>query len=258
LFKFRQQRQLDGTSPDPEACRVFTTYFCRSADPQRKTHAPADDIGYIAPWYDSMCERGLRGTVFHDGMSDGFINRYTTELIDFEYVDPAEFEYSVNDYRFFRYLDYIERRPELQAVFMTDGNDVRVVNDPFPNLRPDRIYVGSEMEVIDGNQWMQRRLWLLNQGGVDAGLKLSRLRRNWIYSAGILGGHRDICLQFLRQLVDVLARVDAEHRGLNLNMAAYNYLVYNHYRRRHVTGAPLHSRYKRYEDDRRDVWFIHK
>lgn len=205
-----------------------------------------------------MQSLGLHGTVFHDGMSDRFINRYTTDRIDFEYVDPSEFEYSVNDYRFFRYLDYIESRPELQAVFMTDGNDVRIVNNPFVDLRPDRIYVGSEMEVIDGNQWMHRRLWLLQKGGVDARLKLSKLRKNWIYSAGILGGHRDICLDFLRDLVGILASVDDDHRGLNLNMAAYNYVVYNLYRKRHITGAPLHSRYKRYEEDRDDVWFIHK
>ena len=41
-------------------------------------------------------------------------------------------------------------------------------------------------------------------------------------------------------------------------MPIFNYLVYRHFRRKALTGSPIHSIYKQYEDDRSDVWFIHK
>jgi acyl-coenzyme A synthetase/AMP-(fatty) acid ligase len=85
---------------------IFTTYFCRKLDPIRKVHAPCNDFSYIAPWYTSMQELGLYGVIFHDGMSREFIERYQTEKIRFEYIDPREFAGSLNDYRSVIHLHY--------------------------------------------------------------------------------------------------------------------------------------------------------
>jgi hypothetical protein len=237
---------------------LLTTYFCRNADPQRKVCAPPNDITYIAPWYESVSRLGLPGVVFHDGMSQDFIHQYQTESIAFEYVDPESFTCSVNDFRFFIYLEFLRKRPEIERVFMTDGNDVQIVQDPFPLLRSNRIYVGSELERIEESQWMRRRIWQLNEGSPHHRFRLSRFRKHTIYNAGILGGHRGIVLQFLEKMVDTLGSLGPDHKHLNLNMAAFNYLVHRHFRWRSRTGDPVHSRYKAYENHRRDVWFIHK
>lgn len=237
---------------------IVTTYFCRKVDPQKKVHAPCDDFSYIAPWYTSVQELGLHGVIFHDGMSEEFINRYQTPKIRFEYVDPSEFTYSLNDYRYFIYLRFFETHPAYDHVFMTDGNDVKVVQNPFVNLRPDRVYVGSEEGDFRANKWIQRRVRLLNGGSKAYPFELSRLRTNRIYNAGILGGTRLRCLDFLRAMVSTLESLDLEQRDLNLNMAVFNFVVYRHFRKRVVTGEPLHSVFTAYQNDRKDVWFIHK
>ena len=144
---------------------IFTTYFCRKIDPIRKVHAPCNDFSYIAPWYTSMQELGLYGVIFHDGMSDKFINQYQTAKIRIRYVgDSGRVHISLNDYRYFIYLKVLEANANYEQVFMTDGNDVKVVRSPFGNLRHDRIYVGSETGNFKTNKWIQRRVRLLDGG----------------------------------------------------------------------------------------------
>jgi hypothetical protein len=65
-------------------------------------------------------------------------------------------------------------------------------------------------------------------------------------------------VEFLEHMVETLESLDSERSGMNLNMAVFNYVVHQHFKRRAVTGAPVHSVFKNYENDRRDVWFIHK
>ena len=245
-------------APDSHLNVLFTTYFFKQIDPQRKVHAPGDDIKYIEPWYFSMVRLGLYGVVFHDGLSEEFVRRYQTDRISFEYVPPAAFQGSLNDYRFFIYRQYLMERPQLRNVFMTDGNDLFIVQNPFRELRTDRIYVGSEVGDVRKSRWMMRRFQLLNRGGRRFDFKLSRWRTNPIYSAGILGGSYEMCMEFLNDMTGKFESLDPEQRKLNLNMAVFNHTVYERFRHRRVTGVPIHSLYKRYESDRQDVWFIHK
>ena len=242
----------------PEACARMTTYFCRKVDPQRKVHVAADDISYIEPWYYSVDRLRLPGIVFHDGMSKQFIERFGTDLIRFVYVPPERFAYSVNDYRFVIYHEYLTDHPEIEFAFMTDGNDVQVVQNPFEQIRPDRLYVGSEPEYIQDSRWLQRRIWQLNEGLGSRQFRTWRWRKQLIYNAGLLGGNRGLLLEFLGCMKDTFASLGPEHRELNLNMAAFNDVVYERFRRRCLTGPPIHSVYKNFENDRRDVWFIHK
>lgn len=254
-----QKKDSQVLPADEKGSRVLlTTYFCRKVDPQRKEHAPCDDFTYIEPWYSSVFALELDGVIFHDGMSEEFIERYQTERIRFELVPPATFRFSLNDFRFCIYRDYLQRHPEVRYAFMTDGNDVRVVKDPFPGMVSDRIYVGSETGDARTNRWVQRRITLLNRGTRDFDFSFSRWRRNPIYNAGILGGSYGLCMEFLDEMVAKFESLDPHQRELNLNMAVFNHTVYDRFRRRLVTGQPLHSVYKAFENERDDVWFIHK
>lgn len=238
---------------------VFTTYFVNNPDPQRKEHAPADDYSYVAPWHQSMTQLGLNGVIFHDGLSAEFMSEHGGNGIQFEFVSPDEFEYSLNDYRFVIYERYLRNHPEIEAVFMTDGNDVAVVQEPFSMIDPKRVYVGSEMEFIEDSQWVKRRFYFLNQGPAQFPMPKSLFRRKHrVYNAGILGGSREICMEFLGHMVGGLAQLTDEQKMLNVNMALFNHTVYAHFKRRAVTGQPLHSEYKDFQADRKDVYFIHK
>lgn len=259
LMRIWTRKKSDRTPAEVGGRNVLlTTYFCRKTDPQRKEHAPCNDFSYIRPWYESVAALGLEGVIFHDGMSDCFVERYETDRIRFEMVPPESFRYSLNDYRFFIYLDYLRRHPDIGYVFMTDGNDVKVVTNPFPQLRSDRLYVGSEPGDARTNRWMQRRITLLNRGSQEFAFRMSRWRTNPIFNAGILGGPYHLCVEFLDEMVRKFESLDPHQQELNLNMAVFNHTVYQRFRRRLVTGEPLHSVYKEFQQNRDDVWFIHK
>ena len=110
---------------------IMTTYFCNKNDPQRPKRAPCNDFQYIKPWYNSIKKLGLNGVIFHDGMDETFIKKYQNDKIKFVYVDSNSYEFSLNDLRYFVYLDYIKKHKNIENIFMTDGNDVIVVKNPF-------------------------------------------------------------------------------------------------------------------------------
>ena len=44
----------------------------------------------------------------------------------------------------------------------------------------------------------------------------------------------------------------------NLNMIVFNNVIYNDLKNNVNTGEPLRSRYKKFENNRKDICFIHK
>jgi hypothetical protein len=235
---------------------IMTTYFCKKKDPQRKNYAPCDDFIYIKPWYNSIKRLGLRGIIFHDGMSKKFIKQYETENIRFEYVDSKKFEYSLNDQRFLIYYDYLLKHSEISNVFMTDGNDVKLVKSPFNNIC-NNLCVGSEKGKIKTNKWLQTKINILNSN--------NNLNCEWknknvnIYNAGILGGNRKIVMEFLKEMRNIFIILDKKQKKENLNMSIFNYVMFNNFSNKNIlTGEKLHSVFKEYQNNRKDVYFIHK
>ena len=51
---------------------VLTTYLTSKRDPQRKVFVARDKYTYVAGWHLSMRDIGIKGVVFHDGLSSEF------------------------------------------------------------------------------------------------------------------------------------------------------------------------------------------
>ena len=189
-------------------------------------------------------------------MSEKFIKQYENDNIKFEYVDSSKFEYSLNDQRFLIYYDYINKHPEISNVFMTDGNDVKIVKNPFNNIC-NNLCIGSEKGKIKTNKWLQNKINILNSN--------NNLNCEWknknvnIYNAGILGGNRQIVLRFLKEMENIFMVLDEKQKTENLNMAIFNYVIFNNFNTNNIlTGNMLHSVFKNYENNRIDIYFIHK
>lgn len=234
---------------------LLTTYFCKKKDPQRKNFAPCDDIKYIKPWYESIKKLSLYGTIFHDGLSSNFINKYETEKIKFVKVDSSKFKYSLNDQRYFIYLNYLNKNPNIKNVFMTDGNDVTVILNPFKQLNLNKINVGSEESYIYKNKWIQGKIHQYNS---NPNLNLNNNIEGIVYNAGILGGSRNLVINFLENMINKFSNMNNLQTRQNLNMIVFNDVIYNDLKNNVYTGEPLHSRYKNFENNRNDICFIHK
>jgi len=267
---------------------IMTIYFTSQNDPvysgSNKKHGSHsrrvknNDINYINKWYDSMrsvCERSddLDGIIFHDGScNEEFVQKWGRKGIHFVEVDISRSTHSLNDTRFFLFRDFLKKHPEIKSAFMTDGNDVKVVQSPFPHINDDKLYIGSETASIssDGrlrrlplNHWIGRTI-----KKDDAEMMLEKSKDNKLLNAGILGGNRDLVLQFLGRITEFIGKYSTGNTtpsdwnepvvNRNVNMAGFNLVAIKYFNDKIVYGAPIHSVFHKKQNDRKDVWFVHK
>jgi len=237
---------------------IMTTYFCNKKHYQSGSEhksASCNDFKYIKPWYNSVKNLNLNGIIFHDGLSDEFIKKYETSYIKFVYVNSKDYNYSLNDLRFFVYLEHIHKNPDIQNIFMTDGNDVTVVKNPF-KLNLNKLYVGNETGITVNYILKHKKV-----GGMYKKIseqELSRLQKfstSPLLNAGIVGGNRNNIIKLLTIMTDYFKKDSC--LKCNMNMGVLNQSVYNNFSN-YFTGEPLHSAFFGFQNNRKDVYFIHK
>lgn len=229
---------------------IMTTYFCKNKDIHHDQFAPCEDIRYIGNWYFSIKKLKLNGIVFHDSLSKDFVKKYETQTIKFIYIDSSKFTHSLNDQRFLIFYDYINKNKEINNIFLTDGNDITVRKNPFEYIDNKNIYIGSEENTIEDKlDWFNKECVkdILIQ-------KLVKIKDKTILNAGIVGGKREILLNFLKRLNNVFNLL--EDKDCNINMIVMNIVGHNTKNKKY--GGKLNSRFKFYENFREDVYFIHK
>jgi len=109
-------------------------------------------------------------------------------------------------------------------------------------------------------------------GKYKAWFKSLHDKRVKILNCGITGGYRNEVLNFYHQMKQIIAdpnlsvresnakaaETNTKGEDIHVNMPALNYLAYNGLIGPIFSGEPLHSKYKKFENNRTDVWFVHK
>mmetsp|Transcript_174702 Transcript_174702/g.560295 ORF Transcript_174702/g.560295 Transcript_174702/m.560295 type:complete len:391 (-) Transcript_174702:49-1221(-) len=249
---------------------ILSDFITGRKDWQRNRHIKPS-LEYFEKFYESVLSvpgNGVKAVVLHDGLPKNITDKYTTDdrAFSFVRVNLTNFQGSlgVNDLRFVLFHDMIEQHPEWDTVFMTDLSDVAVRHNPchLVALGPSKLYLGREGGPLALNPWMGLRFKDMG-GKYLKWYRRQRLGSGRIQNAGIIGGRRELLLGFLTKMVAVMSdpelAVRRRGREVNVNMAALNWVVHNLYRGHEIfSGIPLHSRYKGGEDNRSDVYFIHK
>jgi hypothetical protein len=233
---------------------IISYYFISARDPQGREPIKRNDAGYIQKWYDSVVKHGLTPILFHDGLSSEFLNHFP--LIKFVQVPPVPNRMQLHDYHWVVSYNYLKRHVEIENVFFTDCPDCEVINNPFTQLiyDSDTLYCGDESESISQSEWMQY-----------AANNPELLKLEWfsnilssndpLYNGGVLGGGRDIVLEFTELISELVELVKFRPNDGTGDMALYNYILHRYFNPVH--GFPINSIFKAYED-RTDVWFKHK
>ena len=245
---------------------ILTTYLSSKIHPQRGDphlegitedgRVKQNDIAYIQKWYDSVKNLGLEGRIFYDNLSDEFVEQYTTKNIKFVKVPISD--YSYNDWRFFCYRNYLESN-KYDTVFMTDGSDVTVVKNPetlfteFPYnqidyyLCKDSIKL-SQFPYLDGHKKLNFDnyiLFFINQFEWD------------LINMGVIGGKYDDIMTFLNIMCELRLRMG--NPSFNADIWTGNYIFRNILQdKKLLIGEPVTSEFKKYQTDRKDVYFVHK
>lgn len=236
---------------------ILTSVFSKVEDPQRKGPNTIN-LAAVTRLVESAKGRGMKVVVLHD-FDDPDLPE--TEGPDVDYVKVNT---SLNPYfqRWVSYREYlIANRGRIDKVFCVDGTDVEVLKTPaWDLLDKDYIYVGEEPQLLDDTAgWMRKHHLdakiqnLLDQHGKDYVL----------LNAGILGGHYDTVMEFIKLIVDYYSDNVKDilyHNKPSLgdgDMGIFNYVARVHFPKNIVHGRMVCTEFKR-EEYNDHSWFKHK
>jgi hypothetical protein len=215
-----------------------------------------NSFNYIEKWYQSIVDNKLNAIVFYDNLDDDFVQKYKNEYVSFEKVEVSD--YSNNDWRFFcfkKYLDEVKEKPDV--VFHTDASDVVVVQDPTELVKNNDQYDFfvckdsiplNKFPYIDVHEhfnWDNKMQFLLNYESWD------------LINMGVVGGLFSNMKLFYSKFQEIRESMGQPH--FNSDMWLCQYLLRSVlFDKKFIAGNPVCSNYKSYENDRTDVFFIHK
>jgi hypothetical protein len=130
--------------------------------------------------------------------------------------------------------------------WVTDGSDVRMLNEPWEHMDPHTLYVGSEDDVVS-NRWIVDNHPSIRQ-------LAKRTPRRPLMNAGLLGGIRLMALTFIDLLI---ARFETCEGDLT-DMAAFNHVLADDWGYAAMTGPPVHTRFGDWAKADRECWWAHK
>eukprot|EP00747_Dinoflagellata_sp_TGD_P164057 gnl/TRDRNA2_/TRDRNA2_183483_c0_seq1.p1 gnl/TRDRNA2_/TRDRNA2_183483_c0~~gnl/TRDRNA2_/TRDRNA2_183483_c0_seq1.p1 ORF type:complete len:324 (-),score=55.31 gnl/TRDRNA2_/TRDRNA2_183483_c0_seq1:100-1071(-) len=208
----------------------------------------------------SALNAGVNVTVIYDELPPSMLE-FERPGFHFHQVDTKQFDSRHNaphNARFFFFEQLMEEHPEWQNAFIVDAFDVKVGKNVCAAVTTDKLYLGSELQNKLDCGWMRNRFAEL--GGKYWEWYRKMPADTVLLNSGIVGGNRRILMQFLTNMTDLLSdRQIAKPWGTVVSdMPAVNYVAYKSFRNLFQTGSPIHSVFRKFENDRKDVWFIHK
>ncbi|HEI4029997.1 TPA: glycosyltransferase family 2 protein [Escherichia coli] len=163
---------------------VITSLLTSEPDPQRKVKMAAD-ASLLQVWARSI--RGAKAVVLADELTTA------PEGVTLQSV-PA---LNMSPYfaRWLHIYQHLREHPEYRFVWCTDGTDVEMLREPWSEMEPGKIYVGSEHKTY-ADEWMKA-----NHHGKAYSEFLEQHRDEQLLNAGLLGGSREDVMEFAHRIV---------------------------------------------------------
>ncbi|WNP33594.1 glycosyltransferase family 2 protein [Enterobacter kobei] len=233
---FRQQRDV-----------VITTLLTSQPDPQRGVKLAADP-GSLQAWANSVS--GADAVVLADELVTAPGN---ATLIR---VPPVQM--SPYFARWLHIYQYLRAHPEYRRVWCTDGTDVEMLREPWADMEPGKIYVGSEHKTY-ADEWMKA-----NHHGKAYREFLEQHRDDQLLNAGLLGGSREDVMEFAHRIVRQHYLIES-HRFWKMetapatlvDMGAFG-MAAKSFGDRIVTGPKVHTIFKTDGVGKEHAWWKHK
>ena len=169
---------------------VFTTLFTNAIDPQRGriTGLTARSIKPLAQTLDPS----IQLIVFTDNpnLNDTLktLNPNTRVIITQPVIRL--------DYQRWQLItDYLQTHPLIDYAWAVDATDVTMVNNPFPHMQPNTLYIGDEPETYESD-------WLHKQGDdPDFHTFINNHPQQQLLNCGLAGADHKTLLTFTRRII---------------------------------------------------------
>lgn len=240
-------------------CVVLGSYIANMDDAQRGVRWQADPSA-VETYIESVRSAGVGVKVLHNCYHDGHNFRHPDALqYAKEYLDKSKYPDNPYYNKFWLPLCWLRDNPAMRYAFVTDSTDVELANSPFglsegsELLKPGRIYVGDEMQVI-GTPWL-----VADMNSLGFIKEFARGNRNKLLNSGVMGGHVTLLMEFLEDIVSTYDDVYAECRRVPpVDMGVFNYVCYSSKWWPYIEyGRHVTSVFKAY-DRNTAAWFRHK
>jgi len=217
-----------------------------------------DYFGYIRDWYNSMTENRVPGLILHDGLPEEFIKERTNEFIKFKKVD-AEI-YNTCDVRWVVYDKNIqEHGKEYDYIFANDISDVTMGKNPFlgdiSKYPSNYLFSGDELASYS-NGWIKDRNKQLKENLSEVHDHILGNPKLKLFNPGIIGGSPAVMGELCGYMAELVKRGGPIPRTADMSM--YNYTLRTYFKGRVIHGSPVNSVFRKFQTNRKDVWFIHK
>lgn len=239
---------------------ILTSYLTLKKHPQsrdpkvlgvnNKGFVKNNSFSYIKDFYESSRKTNCDVIIFHDNLSEEFVEQYTIENIKFSKVTPSIL--SNNDYRFFFYQDWL-RENFYEKVFLVDASDVIVSKDPSAMKINYDIYFCQDLLRLKDYTFSSNSF-----SRICDSLSLKPLlnsHNHILLNMGVIGFDYKNAMNFLNLFCD--QRQKSGLFNLNVNMTLGNYVARKYFNQVY-SGEPFCSEFKKYQKNRKDVYFIHK
>lgn len=226
---------------------VITTLLTSQPDPQRGRKMKPDPQALQA-WADSIS--GALPIVLADELKES-----PTGAGLFEVPPLGMSPYFA---RWLHIYQYLRAHPEYHLVWCTDGTDVEMLREPWAEMAPGKIYVGSEHKTYF-DEWMKD-----NHHGKAYSVFFELHRDEQLLNAGLIGGCREDVMEFAHRIIRQHYLIES-HRfwkmevapATQVDMGAFG-MAAKSFGDRIVTGPRVHTIFKTDGFGKEVAWWKHK
>lgn len=248
IQKLRESKYID----DKYHHVVFTTFFTTKDDPQKDIRndnivCENNNFNYMKDFYESIQTLDATVFIFHDNLSQNFIDTYTTHKVKFvavHYDSPL----SINDERFVQYY-YFLQLIDADYVTLLDISDVTYISNMTELYEKYDLCIGSDSKkYIIQSKYMKTKL----QEFAD-NITYNPKPKHRLLNAGVIGGVYKNMMIFLKHGIEIWESIKHDK---DFSMVVVNVVLHKlHWNL--CVGYPYTSEFKKYET-RNDVMFKHK
>ncbi|HED1840878.1 TPA: glycosyltransferase family 2 protein [Citrobacter freundii] len=226
---------------------VITTLLTSQPDPQRSRKMKPDPQ-VLQAWADSIS--GALPIVLADELKES-----PTGAGLFEVPPLGMSPYFA---RWLHIYQYLRAHPEYHLVWCTDGTDVEMLREPWEEMAPGKIYVGSEHKTYF-DEWMKD-----NHHGKAYSEFFELHRDEQLLNAGLIGGCREDVMEFAHRIIRQHYLIES-HRFWKMeaapatlvDMGAFG-MAAKSFGNRIVTGPLVHTIFKTDGFGKETAWWKHK
>lgn len=234
-------------------CIFMTTYFINKANPLLyKKHFKFNAKMFRSFYHSiSIFTNHTDVVIFIDFDAK---EKFSTERPDIKFININfhGIRYTINDYRYFLYLNYLKENDNYDLVLMADISDVRYGRDPFEFFlqREERLFTNEENDWEVYVPWMRKKHY--DCYGKDARWGPECIRTAmlgigngdyFLANAGIFGGYIEYIKLVLEEMVELLNEL--KEPKCNANMIVFGGVMHQYWKDDLVlTGPPLHAPFR--------------